>query len=566
MPTKKIEEIVLKVSMEDTKARQNLSGLDGSLNKADLSAKNFSNTMIKLGASILGVVASIKSIQKASSTALDFTRTGNALNQVFKTSERVKQEWQFLSRVSETLGLDIQKLAEQYAQVAAASNDTSLEGKGARDILVGVSTAATALSLSADDTSGALRAINQIISKGKVQAEELRGQLGERLPGAFQIAARAMGMTTQQLDKMLDTGSVLSDDFIPKFANQLKTEFAGGALESANKEIADLNRISNELNETWRRFGVVANSFIPIIANDIIPAVTDAMENLLDTSLDYAEGFLPELLTVAGGVFSGMGTLFSSLGEIASSIFGFIGEGWNLLFTQITGDENWIDKITGFLTVAAQAWPQLISNAFLSIAQVISNVLGKVQRFFQNVVFEVQEGGLIAANALYTTTGGRAGISDSELEAGILDLEERRNNSKNNLNFFEELEKYQEALIEENNKTIQSFAESAEEERGENKKSIKDLFKKLRKNINDVFDINDIKGDFSRNKTSSSLSSKQSKSPSGPIQTLFEKGASATAFLNDRSVEFEHQKINYLRELVEQGKMKSKDALQIIAG
>ena len=73
-----------------------------------------------------------------------------------------------------------------------------------------------------------------------------------------------------------------------------------------------------------------------MIANNLVPAVTDAMENLLSSSLDFAEDLLPEILTVAGGVFSGVATLLTSLGEVSSAVFGFIGEGWNLLFTNIT--------------------------------------------------------------------------------------------------------------------------------------------------------------------------------------------------------------------------------------
>ena len=42
-------------------------------------------------------------------------------------------------------------------------------------------------------------ALAQMASKGTVQAEELRGQLGERLPGAFKIAAAAMGVTQAEL-------------------------------------------------------------------------------------------------------------------------------------------------------------------------------------------------------------------------------------------------------------------------------------------------------------------------------------------------------------------------------
>ena len=35
-----------------------------------------------------------------------------------------------------------------------------------------------------------------------VQAEELRGQIGERLPGAFSTFAQAIGVSTAELDDM----------------------------------------------------------------------------------------------------------------------------------------------------------------------------------------------------------------------------------------------------------------------------------------------------------------------------------------------------------------------------
>ena len=84
------------------------------------------------------------------------------------------------------------------------------------------------MGLSADDTRGALRALEQIVSKGTVSAEELRGQLGERLPGAFQIASRAMGVTTQELGEMLQRGEVLVEDLLPKLAKELRSSVAEG--------------------------------------------------------------------------------------------------------------------------------------------------------------------------------------------------------------------------------------------------------------------------------------------------------------------------------------------------
>jgi len=40
-------------------------------------------------------------------------------------------------------------------------------------------------------------------SKGVVSMEELRGQLGEALPGALQAAASGMGVTTVDLIKLV---------------------------------------------------------------------------------------------------------------------------------------------------------------------------------------------------------------------------------------------------------------------------------------------------------------------------------------------------------------------------
>jgi cob(I)alamin adenosyltransferase len=85
------------------------------------------------------------------------------------------------------------------------------------------------------------------MSKGTVQAEELRGQLGERIPGAFQMAARAMGVSAAELNKLLEQGKVLSDDFLPKFAQELRRTFAGALPEAVDSAQANLNRFQTQL-------------------------------------------------------------------------------------------------------------------------------------------------------------------------------------------------------------------------------------------------------------------------------------------------------------------------------
>jgi tape measure domain-containing protein len=159
-------------------------------------------------------------------TDIEVNKIMNALKAATGTAEGARREFQFLVNTSRELSLNIGAVGTQFAQLAAAARGTSLAGKGVRDIFKAVSTASLVLGLSAEQTTGAIRALQQMISKGTVQAEELRGQLGERIPGAFQIAARAMGVTTRELGKMLEQGLVLAEDLLPLMAVELEKTFS----------------------------------------------------------------------------------------------------------------------------------------------------------------------------------------------------------------------------------------------------------------------------------------------------------------------------------------------------
>lgn len=155
----------------------------------------------------------------------------------------------YLRETAHALGLEFNTTAQMYARLAASSRGTSMEGQATREVFQSIAEASAVMGLSVEESEGAFRAVQQMMSKGKVQAEELRGQLGERLPGAFQIAARAMGVTTAQLDKMLETGQVYAEDFLPKFAAQLRKELGGSVADAADSAQAATNRYTNAYNE-----------------------------------------------------------------------------------------------------------------------------------------------------------------------------------------------------------------------------------------------------------------------------------------------------------------------------
>lgn len=155
-------------------------------------------------------------------------------------------ELDYLRSTSQRLGLDFGSAATAYARFAAATRESGLAASVTRETFEGVAKAAAHLGLSADDTNGVLLALSQVASKGTVSAEELRGQIGERLPGAFALAARAMGVSEQELGKLMERGEVAASDFLPRFAQALNERFAA----PVNNVTSELNRLSS----AWDQF------------------------------------------------------------------------------------------------------------------------------------------------------------------------------------------------------------------------------------------------------------------------------------------------------------------------
>jgi len=224
--------------------QQEAAGASGSL-VASLKGLYAAAAVAVSGFAVQGLITTTKTLYDASAAAerlrigLDFASSRGSVNEIA-----------YLRDVTHRLGLEFYGTAQAYQQFQAAARGTAMEGQQARAVFESIAKASAVMGLSTDNVNGVLLALQQMISKGNVQAEELRGQLGERLPGAFQIAARAMGATTSELSKMLENGQVLADDFLPKFAAELERSLGDAPEKAANRLDASVNRAIS----AWTRF------------------------------------------------------------------------------------------------------------------------------------------------------------------------------------------------------------------------------------------------------------------------------------------------------------------------
>lgn len=163
-----------------------------------------------------------------------------------------------LRSIALDLGIGFEKAASSYLRFAAATQGTPLEGRET-EITRTLATAGRNQGLAGEQIDRASIALTQILSKGRVQSEELRGQLAEQLPGALQIAARAFGVTTKELYQMVEAGQIAGDEFVGRFIKQLKAEGA-----SVNQLAGSFSSVSEQLGSSIESISAAAGR--PLLA------------------------------------------------------------------------------------------------------------------------------------------------------------------------------------------------------------------------------------------------------------------------------------------------------------
>ncbi|WP_279131304.1 tape measure protein [Bilophila wadsworthia] len=230
-------------TLQLAKLRVELGDMSGALSTLATGVKAHAVGMLAFGA------AAAMAGKQVLDASLQMDRLNKAYATITGSSSAAQNQLDYMYDVTQRLGLQFQGTAEAAKGFFAAGKDSALTDH-LNGIFESVSMAGSALALSKDQMDGVFLALGQMISKGKVQAEELRGQLGERLPGAFDMAAKAMGVTTAKLDDMLKKGQVTAEEMLPKLAKVLHDDFAVAAAEASQGLQGQLNRLSTE----WTRF------------------------------------------------------------------------------------------------------------------------------------------------------------------------------------------------------------------------------------------------------------------------------------------------------------------------
>jgi tape measure domain-containing protein len=271
-----------KTQQEIAQAQQQV---DKALGQTTTAATALSGVFSALGALGIGISAAgfLKgSIEKAMELETISQKLSNTLGK-----QGAAGALSFARDTADTLGLSFKDLANNFGSFTAAATAAGVPLQQQKDLFGAVAKAGQALGLSNDEISGSLLALQQVASKGTVSMEELRGQLGERLPIALAATAKGLGISQQELIKLVESGKLTSSEFFPAITKGLNDLTAGaGGVPTAAQNFAKLQNAWDDLQTSF------GTSLLPIVTTGV-KALAAALEGFKAESAakDLKESF-----------------------------------------------------------------------------------------------------------------------------------------------------------------------------------------------------------------------------------------------------------------------------------
>ena len=186
------------------------------------------------------------------------------------------------ARVTEELNVPQEVAIKGMTRLTAAVVGAGGNVADAEVVFRNVTAAIKATGGGAQDVESAITAMVQTFSKGKVSAEELSGQLGERLPGAVTKFAEANDMTLPQLQAAFKAGTVGLDELMtfiislgPEYA-KIAAEIADSSADAGARAQVAFNKVKIAIGEALQPVGAQMQKAFAEFITDIAPALVSA--------------------------------------------------------------------------------------------------------------------------------------------------------------------------------------------------------------------------------------------------------------------------------------------------
>lgn len=187
----------------------------------------------------------------------------NGLQVATQETGSFAKELLYVDNVQRAFGLNLETTRTGFTRLFASMAPTGFDSGSIEKLFTGISAATAALQLTPDKAERVIYAFGQMASKGQIMSEELKGQLGDVLPGALAIFAKAAGMSVKEFSKAMEDGEFVGKRFREVFAqvsDELIDRFGSGARAAGQSLQGLINTVGGDFKRTLESFAPLANS------------------------------------------------------------------------------------------------------------------------------------------------------------------------------------------------------------------------------------------------------------------------------------------------------------------
>jgi tape measure domain-containing protein len=279
----------------------NASALNSAFGGAGASLGGFGRIVFQTSAALASLAGAF-ALREITQTIMEFERFSNTLRTVSGSSVEFSRNMTFLISESNRIGFSIGEVGNSFARLSLAMQGAGFTGDQTRTAFTQLAEASRNFGLSSADTMGVIRALEQSMSKGKFMAEEVRLQLGDRLPVAMAALERAVTKVDgrqSDINKRFEEGSLDVQRYGEEFIRQINI-MSGGA--------ETLARTQNTIAAAFGRLGTQATVTAEALGEAGFSAAVIRSANSLSSLLEFAR---------QSGVIDVLGRTFS---EAAKSV------------------------------------------------------------------------------------------------------------------------------------------------------------------------------------------------------------------------------------------------------
>jgi tape measure domain-containing protein len=343
----------------------------------------------------------------SAATALQTFR--NQLNAVTGSSENASRSFAFIDGLADRFAVPLESVRQGFVRMYASMEPAGFGAAEIEGLFTGVSKAAATFGMSKDQVDRVTYALSQMASKGQIMAEELRGQLGDVLPGSFALFAEAAQMSIPEFTKAMEQGRFSGEAMravLNNVAILLNTKFASGAEGAAKTLQGALNTMGTGLQRMYESFeplvNEVAQKVFPLIASAVsdatiaIKAFTSAVQGN-QTAANALSGNARSIYDAMQGV--------AEIGKAIGSIFmqllptlELVGKAFLFVIEQIA---RFINTQFGSFLAGLTVQVLLLTAAFSALAKtgIALAIAGLIRLSRQITILKAQKKALIVLSA-----------------------------------------------------------------------------------------------------------------------------------------------------------------------